>query len=192
MSGIIILNGLLFGLGLAVDVFIMALTDGLDYPDIKRAKLLMLAMLFSAFNIIMPMLGWLCMHTISVYVPYFDEALSWIAFGVMTALGAKMIVDGVRKRPPKPERRSINVGAIILQCFVTSVDSLAVGFVIANYTVAESVVCAIVISAVTFLVFCLGFIAGRRCGLRYARIAYVIGGIAFIGIGAEILITSFL
>lgn len=191
MSAVILLNGLLFGLGLAVDVFIMALTDGLDFPDIKRRKLLLLASLFSAFNIIMPMLGWLCMHTVSVYVPYFDEALSWIAFVVMTALGAKMIADGVRKRPPKPDRRAVNVGAIMLQCFVTSVDSLAVGFVISSYTATEATVCTLVIAAVTFAVFCLGFAAGRRCGLKFAGVASVIGGIAFIAIGVEILVTSF-
>ncbi len=182
----------MFGLGLAVDVFIMALTDGLDFPDIKKRKLLLLAALFSAFNILMPMLGWLCMHSVSVYVPYFDEALSWIAFALMTGIGIKMIVDGVKKGPKKPCRSTVNVGALILQCFVTSVDSLAVGFVIASYTAVEAVVCAVVIAAVTFIVFCLGFSVGRRCGLKFAGVASIVGGIAFIGIGVEILVSSFL
>lgn len=192
MDGVIFVNGLLFGLGLAVDSFLIALANGLDYPDIKRRKLLLLAAMFSAFQIIMPMLGWLCMHTVSVYIVYFDEVLSWIAFAVMIWIGVKMIVDGIKKQPLENKKRSINIGAVILQCFATSVDSLAVGFAIASYTVYAALVCSVIIASVTFAMFVSGFIVGRKCGMRFADTASVIGGIVFIGIGVEILVTSFL
>ena len=185
-----ILDGLLFGLGLAVDVFLIALCDGLNFPNIKKLKLLLLAALFSVFQIIMPMLGWLCMHTISVYVPSFDEVVSWIAFVLMLFLGVKMIADGAKKKPLEQNKYAINIGAVILQCFMTSGDSFAVGFTIAGYAVLEALVCSLVIAAVTFVMFCIGFFVGKKCGMRFARCASIIGGIAFIGIGVEILATS--
>ncbi|MCH5163354.1 MAG: manganese efflux pump [Clostridiales bacterium] len=190
MDGVIYINGLLFGLGLAVDSFLIALTDGLDNPNVKIGKLALLAAMFAAFQILMPMLGWLCMHTVAVYVDYFDKVLSWIAFAVMLFFGVRMIVDGVKKQPLERKERDIGISAVILQCFVTSVDSLAVGFAIANYTVISALVCSIVIGSVTFIMFCLGYTVGKRFGLRFADAASVIGGIVFIGIGIEILITT--
>ncbi|MDE7463898.1 MAG: manganese efflux pump MntP family protein [Clostridiales bacterium] len=192
MEGVVLLNGLLFGLGLAVDAFLIALANGLNYPDIKKRKVILLSALFAAAQIIMPMLGWLCMHTISLYIPYFDEVLSWVAFAVMLWIGIKMIIDGVKKRPLEQKKTSINVGAVILQCFATSIDSLAVGFTLASYTALSAIVSSVIIAAVTFVLFILGFIVGRRCGMKFADSASVIGGIVFIGIGIEILLTSLL
>lgn len=190
MDGVI-LDGLLFGLGLSVDAFLIALSNGLNFPNIKMRKLLLLAALFSSFQIIMPMFGWLCVHTVSVHIPYFDEALSWIAFVIIMWLGAKMMLDGLKPITPLEHNNcAINLGAVILQCFATSVDSLAVGFTLTGYAVYSALVCSCIIAAVTFALFCLGFFVGKKCGMMFSSFASIVGGIVFIGVGVEVIATS--
>ncbi len=191
MSGVVLLNGFLLGLGLAVDAFLIALANGLNYPDLRRLMTVIIAALFSVFQIIMPMLGWLCIHTVSVEFAYFDEVLSWIAFAVMMLIGIKMIADGIKRRPLKQSEQAINIGAVIVQCFATSFDSLAVGFAIADYTLFSAFICSLIIASVTFVMFFAGFSLGKRCGMKFADKASIIGGIVFIGIGIEIFVTSF-
>ncbi len=189
-----ILNGFLFGIGLAVDAFLIALANGLHYSDMKKRKIAAIAALFSAFQLAMPLIGWLVMRTVAVKLTFFDEALSWIAFAIMIVLGVKMICDGVfgarKDDPPKPHKLCLR--AILVQCFATSLDALSVGFVISDYVFSAALVCSVIIALITFAVFPAGFAVGKRCGLKFADHANVIGGIVMICIGVEILVTSLL
>ena len=61
-------NSLLLGVGLAMDAFSVSLANGLNEPCMKKGKTLAIAGTFGFFQALMPMLGWLFVHTlISVF-----------------------------------------------------------------------------------------------------------------------------
>ena len=53
-------------------------------------------------------------------------------------------------------------------------------------------ICAAVIAVVTFFMYVLGHAAGKRFGMRYEHVADTVGGIAFLLIAVEVIITTFI
>ena len=63
-SFLFFLNSALLGVGLAMDAFSVSLANGLSEPQMKRGRMVSIAGVFGGFQALMPMLGWLCVHTI--------------------------------------------------------------------------------------------------------------------------------
>jgi len=59
-----LLNSVLLGVGLAMDAFSVSMANGLNEPKMKKRKMLGIAGVFAAFQALMPMAGWLCVHSI--------------------------------------------------------------------------------------------------------------------------------
>ena len=59
------LNSVLFGTGLAMDAFSVSMANGLNEPKMKKRKMLAVAGTFAVFQTLMPLLGWVCVHTIA-------------------------------------------------------------------------------------------------------------------------------
>ena len=62
-----VFNSVLLGVGLAMDAFSVSLANGLAEPDMKPGKMLTIAGVFAGFQALMPMTGWICVHTIANY-----------------------------------------------------------------------------------------------------------------------------
>ena len=75
------LNSLLLGVGLAMDAFSVSLANGLNEPGMRRQKMCGVAGVFAFFQGIMPMIGWICVHTIVQYFKAFEKCIPWIAYG---------------------------------------------------------------------------------------------------------------
>ena len=58
------LNSALLGVGLAMDAFSVSLANGLNEPGMRRRKICIIAGTFAFFQALMPMIGWVCVHTI--------------------------------------------------------------------------------------------------------------------------------
>ena len=72
----------------------------------------------------------------------------------------------------------------------TSIDALSVGFTIAEYGLAEAILAALLIAAVTFFICFGGLAIGKKAGTKLAGKAGILGGVILIFIGLEIFITS--
>lgn len=72
----------------------------------------------------------------------------------------------------------------------TSIDALSVGFTIAEYDFLMALVCALIISAVTFAICMAGLIIGKKFGTRFSDRATILGGAILILIGIEIFVTG--
>ena len=72
------------GVGLAVDAFSVSLANGLNEPCMKRSKALTIAGVFAVFQGVMPLIGWLLVHTLLVYFTAFEKAIPWIALALLT------------------------------------------------------------------------------------------------------------
>ena len=58
------LNSALLGVGLAMDAFSVSMANGLHDPKMNRSTMAKIAGTFGAFQALMPMAGWVCVHTV--------------------------------------------------------------------------------------------------------------------------------
>ena len=183
-------NSLLLGVGLAMDAFSVSLANGLHEPQMRRRRMCGMAAVFAVFQALMPLIGWLCVHTIVQYFRSFEKLIPWIALVLLCFIGGKMLLEGLRGKEAEEEVGGVGVAALLLQGVATSIDALSVGFTIAEYNWLMALVCALLIALVTFAI-CLGGIAlGKKFGTRLAGRAGILGGAILIFIGLEIFITS--
>lgn len=57
-------NSALLGVGLSVDAFSVSLANGLHEPGMRKKKMCGVAGVFAMFQAMMPMIGWICVHTV--------------------------------------------------------------------------------------------------------------------------------
>ena len=184
------LNSALLGVGLAMDAFSVSLANGLNEPRMRKGKLLAIAGVFAFFQALMPMTGWICVHTIVRYFRSFEKWIPWIALLLLGYIGGKMLIEGIRNRNADTEKPGVGLTALLLQGIATSIDALSVGFTIAEYGFLMALVCALIIAAVTFGICTAGLLIGKRFGMRLAGRASILGGIILIAIGIEIFVTG--
>ena len=183
-----ILNSVLFGVGLAMDAFSVSVANGLRETDLKPRRAVLIAGTFGVFQTVMPLIGWLCIHTIAEAFSSFQRFIPWIALGLLVYIGVKMILEGIR--PKKEGETSLKGGALFIQGIATSIDALSVGFAIAEYPPVLALTESVIIGAVTFGICMAGVRLGGKIGTKLSGKAPILGGIILIGIGIEIFVTG--
>lgn len=181
-------NSILLGAGLAMDAFSVSLANGLNEPGMRRKKMLGIAGVFAVFQGVMPLIGWVCVHTVVQYFRSFEKWVPWIALILLLIIGGKMLIEGIRSREAEEEAEKLGAAALFVQGVATSIDALSVGFTIAAYGFLMAFICAFIIAAVTFAICAAGVVIGRKFGTKFAGKASVIGGIILIAIGIEIFV----
>lgn len=184
----LICNSILLGIGLAMDAFSVSLANGLNEAKMLPRRMILIAGVFAVFQLLMPLIGWICVHTIVQYFRTFEKLIPWIALALLGFIGGKMLKEGISDRneevPGKGE--VLSFGALMLQGIATSIDALSVGFAIADYDPASALLAALLIGAVTFVICIGGLIIGKKAGTRLAGKAGILGGVILILIGLEI------
>ena len=186
---IFFLNSVLLGVGLAMDAFSVSMANGLSEPDMKQIKMTQMAGIFAFFQALMPMIGWICVHTVVQYFQAFEKFIPWIALILLLYIGGKMLLDGVKNKE-EAEKAGVGLSALLIQGVATSIDALSVGFTIADYGFVPALICALIIAAVTFVICSAGIIIGKKFGTKLSNKATILGGIILIFIGIEIFVTG--
>jgi putative Mn2+ efflux pump MntP len=158
----------------------------------KFGKTIGIAGTFAFFQALMPVIGWVCIHTVVQYFKAFENFIPWIALALLGYIGTKMLIDGIKCSECEDDCRAVTFGALIIQGIATSIDALSVGFTISDYNLGEALLCALLIAAVTFVICLGGIIIGKKVGTKLAGKAGILGGAILIFIGLEIFITSFI
>lgn len=184
------LSSILLGIGLAMDAFSVSLANGLNEPKMKIGKMCTVAGIFAFFQYLMPMIGWVCVHTIAEHFKAFEKFIPWLALILLLFIGGKMVLEGMRVKKDGEEISSVGFGALIVQGIATSIDALSVGFTISEYGISEALICGAVIAVVTFLICITGVGLGKRFGTGLSDKASILGGAILIFIGIEIFITG--
>ena len=184
------LNSFFFGVGLSMDAFSVSLANGLREPFMKARRMCVFAGTFSVFQLLMPLLGWIMVHTIRQYFDAAQRFIPWIALVLLLYIGGKMLLEGIRHKGTDETAQSVSAGGLLMQGIATSIDALSVGFTIADYTWQPAVIEALIIGAVTFAVCLAGLALGKRFGTRFSGKAEILGGLILIGIGIEIFVTG--
>ncbi len=181
----------LLGIGLAMDAFSVSLANGLNEQNMKKGKMLGVAGTFAFFQGLMPLIGWVCVHTVLEKFKSFEKFIPWIALILLLFIGGKMLIDGIlHKEGDEPQK--VGVWALLVQGVATSIDALSVGFTIAEYGIGQALVAILIIAALTFGICFGGIIMGKTFGTRLSNKATVFGGIILIAIGVEIFLTGIL
>ncbi len=187
---IFIANSLLLGVALAMDAFSVSMANGLHDPHMSSGKANFIALTFAAFQFLMPMIGWVCVHTIAEYFQSFQRLIPWIALLLLSYIGGKMIWDAFHESDDDDEGTgTLTAAALFVQGIATSIDALSVGFTIADYQLTGALVCSLLIAAVTYLICITGVKIGKTFGNHLAGKASILGGVILIGIGLEIFIS---
>ncbi len=185
-------NSILLGVGLAMDAFSVSLANGLNEPCMKKPKMCGVAGLFAFFQALMPLIGWICVHTIAQHFESFEKMIPYIALALLGFIGGKMLIEGIKGGEACEEKGSIGLWALIVQGIATSIDALSVGFTIADYNIYEALLAAVIIAVVTFFICLIGIFIGQKAGTKLAGKAGIFGGAILIFIGIEIFVTSFI
>ena len=192
---IFILNSVLIGAGLAMDAFSVSLANGLNEPTMSRRRTSMIAGIFALFQCAMPLIGWVCVSTVARHFSLFERCIPWIALVLLSFIGGKMLIEGIRHRcdcGEESEHKAVAFGALLLQGVATSIDALSVGFTIADYNFVKALLSCLIIAAITFVICTVGILIGRRFGTCLAGKAGILGGVILIAIGIEIFLTGIL
>ena len=179
------------GAGLAMDACAVSVSNGLAEPKMRLSKAFGIAFAFAFFQALMPLIGYLAGH---VFVRYIEKFIPWIALGVLSVLGIKMIIDGVKeeRRGEVEEKKPLKIGPLFIQAIATSIDALGVGLTMAAHTVAQAFVAAALIAAVTLLICFPAVMIGKKFGKSLGGKSVIVGGCILLAIGIEICVTGLL
>lgn len=192
MGGILlfVFNSACLGVGLAMDAFSVSLANGLHDPKMNIRRMCGIAGTFAWFQFLMPMVGWICVHTIVRYFQMFETLIPWIALGLLLYIGGSMLMGALHPEEEEEENVGLGFMSLMMQGVATSIDALSVGFTIADYGFSAAFAASMIIAVVTFVICYQGLILGKKFGTRFSNKAEMLGGVILILIGLEIFVTG--
>lgn len=190
---IFFVNSILLGAGLAMDAFSVSIANALSESGMKKNRMCFIAGVYAFFQFAMPMIGWICVHTIVEYFSKFDDFIPWIALALLLWIGGKMIWEAVHPESENIEEEKevlekLTFSTLLIQGVATSIDALSVGFTIADYKLLMAFIASLIIAGVTFAICMTGLLIGKKAGEKLGAKATLLGGVILVGIGIEIFV----
>jgi len=170
---------------LAMDAFAVAVASGMVLARVDFRRTFRLAWHFGLFQALMPVIGWFLGQSVRSYIEDYDH---WIAFALLTYIGAKMIREAFAAEDQRSRVDPTRGWTLVMLSVATSIDALAVGLSLSMLRLSiwfPALVIGLVALAFTGAGLHLGRTVSRA--RRLGRIAELIGGVVLIGIGGRIL-----
>jgi len=181
-----ILSIVIIGTGLAMDCFAVSISKGIRVKKHVFWLTFRMAFLFGLFQAMMPLIGYLAGASFVVYMKNIDH---WIAFGLLTLIGGKMIFEGYKPIDPDSDKvvYPFAWASILSLALATSIDAFATGIVFVPYPhlIWRAI---LIIGIISFIFTFLGVYIGVHFGKRFHLKVEMIGGFILVGIGFKILI----
>lgn len=175
---------LLIALSLATDCFAAAIAKGTSLRRPSLTDTLAIGLVFGAFSVAMPMIGWAIGLSFRQFVTEIDH---WIALALLGGIGGHMIweaLHGEAMEAATDEPRRIIGWSLVGTAFATSVDAAAIGITFAFLEV-NIVEAGLVIGGVSCLFAIVGLYVARITGPLFGRKAEILGGLVLIAIGVK-------
>jgi manganese efflux pump family protein len=169
-------------LGLSFDTFAVSLSYGVIQNKIRFWQAVRIAFVLAVFQAGLLVTAYFLGSFISDVVKAADH---WVALFLLSFLGIKMIIEGMRRKQDD-EIRDYNKTLTLLSVAVgTSIDAFAVGisFALLNIRIWYS---GTIIGTVTFLASMMAIRIGKSAGSRLGNKVEIIGGLILIAIGIKI------
>ena len=184
-----LLTTILLVLGMSVDAFAAALARGAGSLHYTWRPTVKTALIFGIVETITPLIGWLAGSMTQKFIAEYDH---WLAFGLLLALGLKMIWgalhdNGDETAAADGNRTDTTLTLTIITAIATSIDSMVVGVGLA-FLDANIWLTALAIGTSTTIMAAVGLRLGRLLGQKIGSRAEMAGGVVLIGIGTFILL----
>ncbi len=175
-------------LGLSFDSFAVSLSYGVIQNRLLFRQAVRIALVLALFQSGLLVTGYFLGSFVSEIMKAADH---WVALILLSFLGIKMIVEGLRRNEKDEIKDYSNTMTLISVGLGTSIDAFAVGisFALLNIRIWYS---ATIIGIVTFLASMTAIRIGKSAGERLGNKVEVIGGIILIAIGVKIFIEHML
>jgi putative Mn2+ efflux pump MntP len=175
---------LIIAIGLSFDTFAVSLSYGVIRSGILFRQASRIAIVLAVFQGGLTIAGYFLGSIVSDALKATDH---WIALGLLSFLGIKMIVEGLKKTKKEETKDYSSTIVLLTIALGTSIDAFAVGisFALLDVRIWEA---GVVISIVTFLASMTAIRIGKSAGVRLGNKVEIIGGLLLIAIGLKIFI----
>lgn len=179
---------ILLAFGMSMDAFAASIGKGATLHKPKFSEALRTGLIFGAIETLTPLVGWGMGMLASQFVLEWNH---WIAFILLTFLGGRMVIEGIRNDvgDDEPVQRH-GFWLLVTTAIATSLDAMAVGVGLAFLQV-NIIATALAIGCATLIMSTLGMMVGRFIGPLLGKRAEILGGIVLIGIGVQIMWSHF-
>ena len=172
-------EAVLLAVALAMDAFAVALTQGAKFRPSWRGGAA-IAVTFGVFQAAMPLAGWVIGTVALAYIAAVDH---WIAFGLLSFLGARMLAG---HGGDDEAAHALTGRALLIAGVATSIDALAAGITLPTLAV-DPLLAVALIGLITAAMSAGGVALGRIAGDRFGGWAERAGGVILIALGCKIL-----
>lgn len=169
-------------LGLSFDTFAVSLSYGVIQNRILFWQAIRIALVLAFFQAGLLVIGFFLGSFLSEIINTADH---WVALVLLSFLGLKMIIGGLKKRKEDEVKDYGKIPELMAAAVGTSIDAFAVGisFALLNIRIWIS---GIIIGSVTFLASMTAIRIGKSAGSRLGNKVEIIGGLILITIGIKI------
>ncbi len=172
---------IVLAVALSMDAF--AVSIGLGSKGNTRGLGVKAGLFFGSFQALMPFIGYLAGKGVLGWVEAYAH---WIAFGLLSLIGAKMIYGGLQEGIEN-DIKEITNKMMLLLAIATSIDAMAAGFSLTLLGINAYLACMI-IGATTFIFSWIGVAIGKSSGTWLESKAEIFGGVVLILIGIKLLV----
>lgn len=200
-------QAILISLSMSVDAMTVNITNAISEKNIKKVKLILIALSFGMFQFVMPVIGY---YAGKPFVDKISNYIPWIGFSLLLLLGLhsiiEWIIEFVKEKKLKKEsikyiltdsllfeeskNKKISFFNILIQDIATSIDALCIGFTYINYKVTDAMIVFTIIGITTFLLSCLTGLSAKYIGKYVDKYAPLIAGLVFIGVAIKIIVEA--
>lgn len=171
----------ILAIALSMDAF--AVSIGLGAKKNTPGLALRAGLYFGIFQTLMPLIGYFAGMGVSAWIETYAH---WIAFGLLTFIGAKMIYEGMQEGIEE-DISTVTHKMMLALAIATSIDAMAAGFSLTLLN-ANPYLASLAIGAITFAFSVAGVSIGKNSGTWLESKAEFFGGTVLILLGIKMLI----
>ncbi len=170
--------------GLAVDSFAVSVCTGVVTKSVMIKNALRVGFVLGLVQGIAPIIGGLVGLGLKDLIQSIDH---WVAFVLLTIVGSKMLIDGIRHKPNVPRGNLLLLKNLLTMGFATSIDATVVGISFGLIGV-NLWLAGLIVGLTTFVISTAGVLLGAHFSrLTHLRLE-IVAGLVLIGIGVKILV----
>jgi putative Mn2+ efflux pump MntP len=175
-------------LSLSFDTFAVSLSFGVVKNKILFRQAARVALVLAVFQAGFLVTGYFLGSVVSDFMKAADH---WVALILLSFLGIRMIVEGVRRKDGDEIRDYTQTFTLLATAAGTSIDAFAVGISFAFLDI-KIWMAGLIIGAVTFLASMTAIRIGKSAGARLGQRVEIAGGLILIAIGVKIFLEHML
>lgn len=168
--------------GISFDTFAVSLSFGVVQNRILFLQAMRVAVIMAIFQAGLFVAGYLLGSAISSIMKAADH---WVALVLLSFLGIRMIIEGIRRKEGDEVRDYTETLTLIVTALGTSIDAFAAGISFAFLRISIWM-SGLIIGTVTFLASMTAIRIGKSAGKNLGRNVEITGGCILIAIGIKI------